>query len=139
MVTALYDRIDANEQFAADVAHEIKNPLASLRSAVVTMRVAKRDEQRERLLEVIEHDVRRLDRLVSDISNASRLDSELVKEEEQALNLLKMLGGLCDYLGQEARQRGVEFISDLPAEPILIQGLEARLAQVFVNLITNAI
>ena len=71
MVGALYDRIDSNEQFAADVAHEIKNPLASLRSAVGTLRVAKRDDQRERLLEVIEHDVRRLDRLVSDISNAS--------------------------------------------------------------------
>ena len=79
MVSALYERIDANEQFAADVAHEIKNPLASLRSAVGTLRVAKTDEQRGRLLEVIEHDVRRLDRLVSDISNASRLDSELVK------------------------------------------------------------
>ena len=65
MVAALYDRIDSNEQFAADVAHEIKNPLASLRSAVGTMRVAKRDDQREKLLHVIEHDVRRLDRLVS--------------------------------------------------------------------------
>jgi len=82
MVAALYDRIDANEQFAADVAHEIKNPLASLRSAVGTLRVAKRDDHRIKLLDVIEHDVRRLDRLVSDISNASRLDSELVKEEE---------------------------------------------------------
>jgi two-component system sensor histidine kinase ChvG len=91
MVAALYDRIDANEQFAADVSHEIKNPLASLRSAVGTMRVAKRDDQRERLLEVIEHDVRRLDRLVSDISNASRLDSELVKEEEEGFNLIKTL------------------------------------------------
>ena len=70
MVTALYDRIEANEQFAADVAHEIKNPLASLRSAVGTMRLAKREDQREKLLEIIEHDVRRMDRLVSDISNA---------------------------------------------------------------------
>ncbi len=83
MVAALYERIDANEQFAADVAHEIKNPLASLRSAVGTLRVARKDDQRGRLLDVIEHDVRRLDRLVSDISNASRLDSELMKEEEE--------------------------------------------------------
>ena len=139
MVAALYDRIDANEQFAADVAHEIKNPLASLRSAVGTMRVAKREDQRERLLEVIEHDVRRLDRLVSDISNASRLDSELVKEEEDEFNLLKTLGNLAEYLGQQAGVKGVELISDLPPEPIMIRGLEARLAQVFVNLITNAI
>ncbi len=139
MVTALYDRIDGNEQFAADVAHEIKNPLASLRSAVGTMRVAKREDQREKLLEVIEHDVRRLDRLVSDISNASRLDSELVKEEQEAFDLLKMLGNLGEYLGQEARGQGIDFITDLPEQPIIIHGLEARLAQVFVNLITNAI
>jgi two-component system sensor histidine kinase ChvG len=139
MVTALYDRIDANEQFAADVAHEIKNPLASLRSAVGSLRMVKKEEHREKLLDVIDHDVRRLDRLVSDISNASRLDSELVKEEEQPFNLLKMLASLGDHLGAEAREKGVEFITDLPADPIIITGLEARLAQVFVNLITNAI
>ncbi|MGO4914260.1 sensor N-terminal transmembrane domain-containing protein [Pseudogemmobacter sp. W21_MBD1_M6] len=139
MVTALYERIDSNEQFAADVAHEIKNPLASLRSAVGTLRIAKKDEQRMKLLEVIDHDVRRLDRLVSDISNASRLDSELVKEDEESFNLLKMLSNLNQYLTEEAARKGVDFISDLPTEPIVIQGLEARLAQVFVNLITNAI
>ena len=139
MVSALYDRIDSNEQFAADVAHEIKNPLASLRSAVGTMRVAKRDDQREKLLDVIEHDVRRLDRLVSDISNASRLDSELVKEEQEGFNLLKMISNLGEYLGQQAEEKGIEFIMDIPDAPIAIHGLEARLAQVFVNLITNAI
>ncbi len=139
MVAALYDRIDANEQFAADVAHEIKNPLASLRSAVGTMRFAKRDDQREKLLDVIEHDVRRLDRLVSDISNASRLDSELVKEEETSFDLLKTLSNLSEYLGKQAAEKGVDFITDLPPEPIMTTGLEARLAQVFVNLITNAI
>jgi len=139
MVQALYDRIEGNEQFAADVAHEIKNSLASLRSAVGTMRVAKREDQREKLLEVIEHDVRRLDRLVSDISNASRLDSELVKEEEESFDLLKMLGNINEFLGREAEAQGVDFITDLPQEPIQVMGLEGRLAQVFVNLITNAI
>ncbi len=139
MVSALYDRIDANEQFAADVAHEIKNPLASLRSAVGSLRFVKKEDQREKLLDVIEHDVRRLDRLVSDISNASRLDSELVKEEEEEFNLLKTISSLGQYLGQQASEKGVDFITDLPAEPIMIRGLEARLAQVFVNLITNAI
>ncbi|MGI3165141.1 sensor N-terminal transmembrane domain-containing protein [Pseudooceanicola sp. 200-1SW] len=139
MVSALYDRIDANEQFAADVAHEIKNPLASLRSAVGTLRVAKRDDQREQLMDVIEHDVRRLDRLVSDISNASRLDSELVKEEEEEFDLLRMLGSLTDYLGEQAAGKGIDFITDLPQEELVLSGLEARLAQVFVNLITNAI
>lgn len=139
MVSALYDRIDANEQFAADVAHEIKNPLASLRSAVGTMRVAKREDQREKLLEVIEHDVRRMDRLVTDISNASRLDSELVKEQETNVNLIQTLSRLCDHLGNQSREKGVEFITDFPDKPIIVRGLEERLAQVFVNLITNAI
>ena len=139
MVAALYDRIDANEQFAADVAHEIKNPLASLRSAVGSLRFVKKDDQRDKLLDVIEHDVRRLDRLVSDISNASRLDSELVKEDEEEFNLLKTLSNLCQYLSQQAGEKGVDFIIDLPSDPIMIHGLEARLAQVFVNLVTNAI
>ena len=139
MVSALYNRIDGNEQFAADVAHEIKNPLASLQSAVGTLRMVKRDDQRTRLLDVIEHDVRRLDRLVSDISNASRLDAELVKEEQDNFDLLTMLGNLNQYLGEDARTKGIDYIADLPAEPITIHGLEARLAQVFVNLITNAI
>jgi len=139
MVAALYDRIDANEQFAADVAHEIKNPLASLRSAVGTLRVAKRQDQRDKLLDVIEHDTRRLDRLVSDISNASRLDSELVKEDEETFDLLQMVENLSDHMGQEASEKGIEFITDLPRDPIMIEGLESRLAQVFVNLLSNAI
>ena len=139
MVAALYDRIDANEQFAADVAHEIKNPLASLRSAVGSLRMIKKEEHKEKLLDVIEHDVRRLDRLVSDISNASRLDSELVKEDEEEFNLLKTLVNLTEFLGKQAGEKGVEFITDFPPDPIVLRGLEARLAQVFVNLITNAI
>ena len=139
MVSALYDRVESNEQFAADVAHEIKNPLASLRSAVGTLRVAKRPDQVQRLLDVIEHDVRRLDRLVSDTSNASRLDAELVKEQEEEFDLVKLLDNLCEHLGNEAREKGVEFIKLMPSEPIILTGLESRLAQVFVNLITNAI
>lgn len=139
MVSALYDRIDANEQFAADVSHEIKNPLASLRSAVGSLRMVKKEEHREKLLDVIEHDVRRLDRLVSDISNASRLDSELVKEEEEEFDLTRTLANLTDYLGQQAAENGVDFITDLPPEPVVINGLEGRMAQVFVNLITNAV
>jgi two-component system sensor histidine kinase ChvG len=139
MVAALYERIEGNEQFAADVAHEIKNPLASLRSAVGTMPFAKREDQRQKLLEVIEHDVKRLDRLVSDISNASRLDSELVKEEEQAFDLIKMMGNIVDFLGKDALSKGIEFVADLPNEAIQVRGLEGRLAQVFVNLITNAV
>jgi two-component system sensor histidine kinase ChvG len=139
MVAALYQRIESNEQFAADVAHEIKNPLTSLRCAVDTMRATTRVDQRERLLEVIEHDVRRLDRLVSDISSASRLDSDLVKEEQVRFDLLEMLRHLGQYLEPQAVKKEVAFITDFPDQPIVITGLEARLAQVFVNLITNAI
>jgi len=139
MVSALYSRIDSNEQFAADVAHEIKNPLASLQSAVGTLRIIKRDDQRDKLMNVIEHDVRRLDRLVSDISNASRLDAELVKEEEEQFDLLDMLGNLNQYLGEDARAKGIDYICDMPDGAIMVDGLEPRLAQVFVNLITNAI
>ena len=139
MVAALYDRIDANEQFAADVAHEIKNPLASLRSAVTSLRMSKREDHKIKLMDVIEHDTIRLDRLVSDISNASRLDSELVKEDEEPFDLLHMIANLGDFLGNDAREKGVEFITDMPSEEIVIDGLESRLAQVFVNLISNAI
>ncbi|WP_407819672.1 histidine kinase dimerization/phospho-acceptor domain-containing protein, partial [Staphylococcus aureus] len=79
MTTALYDRIDAIESFAADVSHELKNPLTSLRSAVETLPRAKTEESKQRLTEIIFHDVRRLDRLISDISDASRLDAELAR------------------------------------------------------------
>ena len=139
IVNALYDRVEANEQFAADVAHEIKNPLASLRSAVGSLRMAKREDQIQRLLDVIEHDVRRLDRLVSDTSNASRLDAELVKEDQEEFDLVRLLDNLCEHLSSEARDKGVQFIKALPEGPVMLTGLEGRLAQVFVNLITNAI
>lgn len=139
MVGALYDRIESNEQFAADVSHEIKNPLASLRSAVSTLQRANTDDQRSRLYEVITHDVQRLDRLVSDISNASRLDADLVKEEEEEFDLLRTLRNICDYHAGEASAKDVSFITDLPDAPILITGLEGRLAQVFVNLLSNAL
>ena len=81
MTNSLYSRIEAIESFAADVAHELKNPLTSLRSAVETMPLAKTPESRARLLAVIEHDVRRLDRLITDISDASRLDAELQRQD----------------------------------------------------------
>ena len=139
MTSALYHRVDANEQFAADVAHEIKNPLASLRSAIETLRIAPEGDKRNKLLDVVEHDVRRLDRLVSDISNASRLDSELVKEEEERFDLIRMLTRIVDFHGLEAKELGVEMLFDAPEEAIFIDGLEERLAQVFVNLISNAV
>ena len=94
MTNALYTRIEAIESFAADVAHELKNPLTSLRSAVETLPLAKTDDSRRRLLEVIQHDVKRLDRLISDISDASRLDAELQRQEVGSVDLPKLLKAL---------------------------------------------
>jgi two-component system sensor histidine kinase ChvG len=91
MTSSLYSRIEAIESFAADVSHELKNPLTSLRSAVETLPIVKTDEQRKRLLDVILHDVQRLDRLITDISNASRLDAELAREDIGAVDLAQLL------------------------------------------------
>ena len=91
MTNALYKRMEAIESFAADVSHELKNPLTSLRSAVETLPIAKTDEQRARLLGVIKHDVKRLDRLITDISDASRLDAELAREATEPVDIAKLL------------------------------------------------
>jgi two-component system sensor histidine kinase ChvG len=139
MTTALYDRIEANEAFAADVAHEIKNPLTSLGSAVETMRLVKEDAARERLLDVIRDDVNRMDRLVTDISNASRLDAELATDEMVSIDVVKMLQNLIDYQSELAAADGVSLIGNFDKATPNIIGLESRLAQVFVNLITNAV
>ncbi|MCC5978274.1 MAG: sensor histidine kinase [Salinarimonas sp.] len=91
MTQALYKRIDAIESFAADVSHELKNPLTSLRSAVETLPLARNEDSRARLLEVIQHDVRRLDRLISDISDASRLDAELARAEAAPVDMVRLV------------------------------------------------
>src|SRR5205085_2239577 len=91
MTDALYNRIEAIEMFAADVAHELKNPLTSMRSAVETLPLAKSEQSRGRLLEVIQHDVRRLDRLITDISDASRLDAEMQRQDAILVDLRKLL------------------------------------------------
>ena len=107
MTNALYSRIEAIESFAADVAHELKNPLTSLRSAVETLPLAKTEESRARLLAVIGHDVRRLDRLISDISDASRLDAEMQRQEVAPVDLAKLLETVVDgrQRGQAGRRR----------------------------------
>lgn len=139
MTTALYDRIEANEAFAADVAHELKNPLTSLGSAVESMRLVKDDAARERLMDVIRDDVNRMDRLVTDISNASRLDAELATDEMTSIDIVKMLQDLVDYQKELAAAEGVTLIGKFSGGIPKIEGLESRMAQVFVNLITNAI
>src|SRR5690606_30455781 len=94
MTKALYARIESIESFAADVSHELKNPLTSLRSAVETLPIAKNENSRERLMEIIQHDVRRLDRLITDISDASRLDAELARDDARKVDLKEFVGDL---------------------------------------------
>src|SRR3712207_9055696 len=103
MTRALYSRIDAIERFAADVAHELKNPLTSLRSAVETLPRARNDESRGRLLSIIQHDVRRLDRLISDISDASRLDAELARADAEPVDMVRLLEAVVS-VANERRQ-----------------------------------
>ena len=138
MTAALYGRLEAIERFAADVAHEIKNPLTSLRSAVETMRRATKPEHRERLLEVIVHDVGRMDRLVTDISNASRLDAELSRAEMAPVDIRRLIDAVVDVSGGRAEAAGVSL--SVSVEPGLeTTGLEGQLGQVFRNLVENAI
>jgi two-component system sensor histidine kinase ChvG len=139
MTEALYSRIEATEAFAADVAHEIKNPLSSLRSAVETFRYARGEEDRERLLKVMETDVARLDRLVTDISNASRLDAELVREAREEFDLSEQLGAIVEFCRERAKGRGVRIRDEAVQAPLPLHGIEGRLAQVFVNLLENAV
>ena len=139
MTSALYTRIGAIESFAADVAHEIKNPLTSLRSAVETMQYAKTDEQRQRLLDVIENDVARMDRLVTDISNASRLDAELVRERMETFDLAELIRMLADVTEAQGADQNVTVVTNLPAGRFAAKGLESRIAQVITNLLGNAL
>lgn len=145
MTKALYNRIEAIEHFAADVAHELKNPLTSLRSAVETLPIAKTDSARERLLEIIQHDVRRLDRLISDISDASRLDAELARADMEDVNLSIALTTVTEIARSVNRNDDVTIeLTITPAaqnamkERWLVVGHDSRLGQVFNNLIDNA-
>ncbi|MFO0000904.1 MAG: histidine kinase dimerization/phospho-acceptor domain-containing protein, partial [bacterium] len=108
MTNALYNRIAAIEAFAADVSHELKNPLTSLRSAVETLAYAKTPEQRERLVEIVKHDVRRLDRLITDISDASRLDAELARGEAQAFDMSQLLQSIVGYANDTRKEEQAE-------------------------------
>ncbi|MFD1624602.1 stimulus-sensing domain-containing protein [Azospirillum griseum] len=158
MTAALWARMDAIERFAADVAHEIKNPLTSLRSAVETVLRIEDPGRRARLLGIIADDVQRLDRLISDISNASRLDAELSRAEPEPVDIGAMLETLADLqrsvdtervddptdsndpANPGDPERPPHLVIDLPVgERLVVPGLEGRLTQVFQNLIANAL
>ena len=154
MTSALWDRMDTIERFAADVSHEIKNPLTSLRSAVETAPIVKSKADLDRLFGIMQHDVNRMNRLISDISNASRLDADLSREEIRSVDLGRMLTQIVEgrrvSLAQQHREhRGVanevlppddrlKFIMD-STEAVIVRGAEGRLAQVFENLLSNAL
>jgi two-component system sensor histidine kinase ChvG len=144
MTRALYNRIEAIESFAADVAHELKNPLTSLRSAVETLPIARTEESRGRLLDVIQHDVKRLDRLITDISDASRLDAEMARLDLEPVDLTRLLHAVVDYANEVKRDDCVRFTLDIaPAgeagqRAYIVLGHDSRLGQVVNNLIDNA-
>jgi two-component system sensor histidine kinase ChvG len=144
MTNALFKRMEAIETFAADVAHELKNPLTSLRSAVETLPIAKTDEQRNRLLAVIMHDVKRLDRLISDISDASRLDAELAREGTDPVDMAKLLETVV-AIARETRvpdKRQIQLTLERGRrgkDAFFVLGHDSRLGQVFNNLIDNAL
>jgi len=152
MTKALHDRMDVIERFAADVSHEIKNPLTSMRSAVETAARVKDDKSRKKLMDIIYHDVQRLDRLISDISNASRLDSELTRDEMGQVDIKMLIYKMQDAYkkpmarGSDKKGKGSKEEFDetvikvnAPEGDIFVAGNEERLSQVFGNLITNAL
>jgi Signal transduction histidine kinase len=144
MTTALYDRIDAIESFAADVSHELKNPLTSLRSAVETLPLARTDESKKKLLDIIQHDVRRLDRLISDISDASRLDAELARADAKPVDLEVLLSSLVEVsrqIGASKKPAEIDYVIDQkPGSKagFVVNGHDLRLGQIITNLIENA-
>lgn len=139
MTRGLLDRIEANERFAADVAHEIKNPLTSIRSAVETVRSVKDQNARERLFAIIAADVGRLDRLVTDIARASRLEAETARGEAKRVDLTRMLPELVEIYSQTRREGEVDVVFKAPApDGAIVMGQDGPLGQVFRNLIDNA-
>ena len=143
--TALWTRMDAIERFAADVAHEIKNPLTSIRSAIETLRRIEDQGQQRRLLAIISEDVIRLDRLISDISDASRVDAELSRTMTEPVDVARMLALLAEI--HEATHHPEDggddvqpsMVLDAPAAGLMVLAVEGRLVQVLRNLIGNAL
>ncbi|WP_348521490.1 ATP-binding protein [Brevundimonas sp. A19_0] len=139
MTRALSDRMEAIERFAADVSHEIKNPLTSIRSALETLPLVKAEAQREKLTALLQQDVRRLDRLITDISNASRLDAELARDRPRTLDLAALLTDIVDVYQTSPKPGDVplELTIETPG-PTRIIGRDGPLGQVLRNLIDNA-
>jgi two-component system sensor histidine kinase ChvG len=141
MTNALWLRMAAIESFASDVAHEIKNPLSSLRSAVETAVRIDDPVKQQRLLAIVLDDVERLSRLISDISDASRLDAELSRDVMAPIDLAAMLRALVDIHEATRAEATAQVTLTLPERRrgLVVRGIESRLSQVFLNLISNAV
>lgn len=138
MTAALYDRIDANEHFAADVAHEIKNPLSSISSAVESMPRAKDQDTRDKLLHILQDDVRRMDRLISDISQASRLDAQLSRAPVEPVELVSLFSALIEIFVETRDDMPAIRLVVNPRDRFIVMGGEGRIGQVMRNLLENA-
>jgi two-component system sensor histidine kinase ChvG len=136
--TALWTRMDAIERFAADVSHEIKNPLSSIRSAIETLRRIEEPGQQKRLLAIITEDVTRLDRLITDISDASRVDAELSRQTTTPVAVLPILRFLAEIHDATREEGDAHLVLDVPEKGLVVQAVEDRLVQVLRNLIGNA-
>jgi len=140
MTEAVWRRMDAIERFAADVAHEIKNPLSSLRSAVETVARIEDPQQQRKLMSIILDDVQRLDRLISDISDASRVDAEMSRAEITRVKIRDLIAALVDIHSVTGGDDAPKVVADLPpADDFTVLGAEGRLGQVFRNLLSNAL
>ena len=138
MTSAIYARIDAIESFAADVSHELKNPLTSIRSASETLELAKTREQQDKLMQVIQKDVARMDRLITDISNASRLDAELARETREAVNLNRVIADIVTMYATTSKEGAPRVDYQGPIQDVYVLGNPSALGQVARNLIDNA-
>ena len=149
MTNALYSKLDAIESFAADVSHELKNPLTSLRNAASLLPSIKAEDDRRKLVDIIIHDVRRLDRLITDISDASRLDAELARETAKPVNMASLLSMLCEITRENRIASGLNVVFTVQgcsspeqftnSKDYMVSGHDSRLSQVILNLIDNAI
>jgi two-component system sensor histidine kinase ChvG len=136
---ALWARIDANERFAADVAHELRNPLTSVRSAIETLRRIEDPVKQRRLLAIISDDAVRMDRLINDIADSSRVDAELSRTIAQPVDVAPILGALGELQAATREEEDPRLEIEAPASGLIVRGVEGRLVQVFRNLIGNAI
>jgi two-component system sensor histidine kinase ChvG len=139
MTSTLYRRIEASEKFAADVAHELKNPLTAARAMAESLGYARTEEQRQQLVGQIQHELKRLNRLITDVSNASRLDAELARQQLEPVDIAAVATGVVSTFRDILSGDGRQVVLDVQEPSIMVRGHDGRLGQVLTNLIDNAI